>query len=179
MEVARQGAHPEVRASALKHSSEKPSRLFFSMALLMLILPLAGCEKHKTKQPTVAAEPSFVEQANRISQQELDQLVTSVLGLRRLQQQLERDCFSNLRSTRCRQLVDEGLGQMDTSTANSIRAIRNARLQVTLTLEQIGKQLSQSEEKASHYWMILVLAQQELAKQEESFLSSTKWKLPE
>jgi hypothetical protein len=65
---------------------------------------------------------------------------------------------------------------MDASTANSIRAIRNARLQATLTLEQIGKQLSQSEEAASHYWMILVLAQQELAKQEASFLSNTKRK---
>ena len=86
------------------------------------------------------------------------------------------DCFSNLRSTRCRQLLDEGLGRMDASTANSIRAIRNARLQATLTLEQIGQQLSQSEEAASHYWMILVLAQQELAKQEESFLSSRKRK---
>ena len=128
------GEHPEVSASALKHNSEKSSRLFLSMALLMVILPLAGCEKPKPKQPTVAAEPSFVEQANRISQQELDQLVASVLGLRRLQQQLERDCFSNLRSTHCRQLLDEGLGQMDASTANSIRAIRNARLQATLTL---------------------------------------------
>jgi hypothetical protein len=56
---------------------------------------------------------------------------------------------------------------MDASTANSIRTIRNARLKATRTLEQIGKQLSQSEETASHYWMILVLAQQELAKQEE------------
>ena len=52
---------------------------------------------------------------------------------------------------------------MDASTANSIRATPNTQLQATLTLEQIGKQLSQSEETASHYWMILVLAQQELA----------------
>jgi hypothetical protein len=65
---------------------------------------------------------------------------------------------------------------MDASTANSIRATPNTQLQATLTLEQIGKQLSQSEETASHYWMILVVAQQELAKQEESFLSNTKRK---
>jgi hypothetical protein len=103
----------------LKHSSEKPSRLFFSMAFLMAILQLAGCEKPRPKQLTVATEPSFVELANQISQEELDQLVASVVGLRRLRQQLERHCTSNPRSTRCRQLLDEGLGQMDASTVNS------------------------------------------------------------
>ena len=162
----------------MKHSSEKPSRLFFSMAFLMAILQLAGCEKPRPKQPTVATEPSFVELANQISQEELDQLVASVVGLRRLRQQLERHCTSNPRSTRCRQLLDEGLGQMDASTVNSIRATPNTRLQATLTLEQIGKQLSQSEETASHHWAILVLAQQELAKREASSFPIRQGSLP-
>jgi hypothetical protein len=142
------------------------------MAFLMAILPLAGCERPQPKEPVVATEPSFVEQSNQISQEELDQLVASVLGLRRLRQQLEQHCSSNLRSARCRQLLDEMLGQMDVSTANSIRATRNTRLQATLTLDQIGKQLSQSKKTASHYWATLVLAQRELAKQEASFLSN-------
>jgi hypothetical protein len=148
------------------------------MAFLMAILPLAGCEKPQPKQPTVAKKPSFFEQANQISQEELDQLVASVVGLRRLRQQLERHCTSNPRSTRCRQLLDEGLGQMDASTANSIRATPNTRLQATLTLEQIGKQLSQSEETASHHWAILVLAQQELAKREASSFPAVKGSFP-
>jgi hypothetical protein len=167
-----------VRASALKHSSEKPSRLFFSMAFLMAILQLAGCEKPRPKQPTVATEPSFVELANQISQEELDQLgclrgrapspaATAGAAL------YFQPSFHSVSPTPGRRLGPDGCLH-----SQLVRATPNTRLQATLTLEQIGKQLSQSEETASHHWAILVLAQQELAKREASSFPIRQGSLP-
>jgi hypothetical protein len=123
---------------------------------------------------TVHSEESWTENANKISQEELDRLADYVTRLRQQQAKLKEQCQAKKSPTVCNEALEEALGSLEPAQASGIRGARDHLLRLKMTQDTIRQNLSQAEDTARKYYETIMLALFEEAKQKQE--SEANWK---